>query len=111
MGNASGTVPHLARSKPSGHDARGMRLDRFLRHFVLSAQAADRRYARTQDAREIHLGTGVGKTLRARGGGEEGAPEPLAAPPPAAWMLSPRRFELAQASRDLALARRYLEYA
>src|SRR3954453_9287187 len=99
MGNASGTVPHLARSKPSGHDARGMRLDRFLRHFVLSAQAADRRYARTQDAHEIHLGITVWESLVDGGGWEEAAPETLVAAPLAGSMLYARRFEVARASR------------
>jgi hypothetical protein len=88
-----------------------MRLDRFLRHFVLSAQAADRRYSRTQDAREIHLGITVWERLVDGGGLEEAAPETLVDAHLAASMLYARRFEVAQASRDLALARRCLEYA
>jgi hypothetical protein len=111
MGIASGTAPYLARSDLPGHDARGMRLDRFLRHFVLSAAAADRRYARTQDAGEIHLGITVWESLVEGGGLEESEPETLVEAHLAASMLYSRRFEVQQASRDLALARRYLEYA
>src|SRR4051812_13840668 len=90
---------------------REMRLDRFLRDFVLSAQAADRRYARTQDAREIHLGITVWERLLDGGGLEESTPETLVDAHLAASMLYARRFEVQPSSRDLALARRYLEYA
>jgi len=88
-----------------------MRLDRFLRHFVLSAAAADRRYARTHDAREIHLGITVWEDLLDGGGLGESSPETLVDAHLAASMLYARRFEVQQASRDLALARRCLEYA
>ena len=46
----------------------------FLRHFVLAAAAADRRFARTQDARDIHAGITVWESLVDAGGLGESAP-------------------------------------
>src|SRR3954462_3178816 len=111
MGIASGTVPHLARSGLPGHHWRRMRLDEFLRHFVLAAAAADRRFARTQDPRDVHAGIAVWESLVEDGGLGESPPEELVDAHLAASMLYTRRFEVRRASRDLALARRYLEFA
>src|SRR3954469_16652042 len=111
MGIASGTVPHLARSGLPGHHWRRMRLDEFLRHFVLAAAAADRRFARTQDPRDVHAGIRVWESLLDSGGLGEAEPEELVEAHLAASLLYARRFEVRQASRDLALARRYLENA
>ena len=88
-----------------------MRLDEFLRHFVLAAEAADRRFARTQDSRDVHAGIAVWESLLESGGLGEAAPEDLVDAHLAASLLYARRFEVRQASRDLALARRYLENA
>ncbi len=88
-----------------------MRLDEFLRHFVLAAAAADRRYARAQDLRDVHAGIMVWESLVEGGGLGESPPEELVDAHLAASMLYARRFEVQQASKDLALARRYLEYA
>ena len=111
IGSASGTPPYLARRRLPGHHARGMRLDEFLRHFVLAAAAADRRYARAQDPRDVHAGIMVWESLVEGGGLGESPPEELVDAHLAASMLYARRFEVQQASKDLALARRYLEYA
>jgi hypothetical protein len=88
-----------------------MRLEEFLRHFVLAAAAADRRFARTQDPRDVHAGITVWESLLDSGGLGEAEPEELVEAHLAASMLYARRFEVRQASRDLALARRYLENA
>jgi hypothetical protein len=88
-----------------------MRLDEFLRHFVLAAAAADRRYARAQDPRDVHAGIMVWESLVESGGLGEARPGELVDAHLAASMLYARRFEVRQASTDLALARRYLEYA
>jgi hypothetical protein len=88
-----------------------MRLDRFLRHFVLAAAAADRRYARTQDPRDIHAGIAVWERLVQDGGLGESPPEELVDGHLAASMLYARRFEVGRAPADLALARRTLEFA
>ena len=111
MGNASGITPYLARSGTPGDDARGMRLMEFLRHFVLAAAAADHRFARTQDAHDIHAGITVWESLVEAGGLGESAPEALVDAQLAASMLYARRFEVGRDEADLALARRHLEDA
>jgi hypothetical protein len=111
MGIASGTTPYLARSGVPGDDARGMRLTEFLRHFVLAAAAADRRFARTQDARDIHAGIAVWESLVDGGGLGESEPEALVDAQLAASMLYARRFEVRRREADLSLARRHLEDA
>jgi hypothetical protein len=88
-----------------------MRLDEFLRHFVLAAAAADRRFARTQDARDVHAGIAVWESLVEADGLSESEPEELVDAHLAASMLYARRFEVRQAAKDLALARRLLEFA
>jgi len=88
-----------------------MRLDQFLRHFVLAAEAADRRFARAQDPRDVHAGIAVWESLVESGGLAEAPPEALVDARLAASMLYARRFEVRQASKDLALARRHLESA
>jgi hypothetical protein len=88
-----------------------MRLDEFLRHFVLAAAAADRRYARTQDPRDVHAGIAVWESLVEAGGLGESPREDLVDAHLSASMLYARRFEVRRASRDLALARRTLEFA
>jgi hypothetical protein len=88
-----------------------MRLEEFLRHFVLAAAAADRRYARTQDPCDVYAGIMVWESLVDGGDLGESPPEALVDAHLAASLLYARRFEVRQASRDLALARRYLEYA
>ena len=94
MGNASGITPYLARSGMPGDDARGMRLTEFLRHFVLAAAAADHRFARTQDARDIHAGITVWESLVEADGLGESAPGSLVDARLAASMLYARRFEV-----------------
>jgi hypothetical protein len=88
-----------------------MRLDEFLRHFVLAAAAADRRFARTQDPRDVYAGIAVWERLSDSGGLGEAEPEELVEAHLAASLLYTRRFEVRQAARDLALARRHLENA
>jgi hypothetical protein len=86
-----------------------MRLDKFLRHFVLSAAAADRRFARTQDPREIHLGITGWESLLDGGGLDESAPEDLVDARLAASMLYARRFEIQLGADDLTRALHYLD--
>ncbi|WP_028068067.1 hypothetical protein [Solirubrobacter soli] len=88
-----------------------MRLDEFLRHFVLAAAAADRRFARTQDARDVHAGIAVWESLVEDGGLGDCEPAELVDAHLAASMLYARRFEVRQTAKDLALARRALEFA
>jgi hypothetical protein len=90
---------------------RGMRLDQFLRHFVLAASAADRRYVRTQDAGDIHAGIMVWEGLADGGALGEAEPGELVEPLLAASMLYARRFEVQGGPEDLTLALRYLEDA
>jgi hypothetical protein len=111
MGNASGIAPYLARAGIGGDDAPGMRLEEFLRHFVVAAAAADRRFARTQDARDVHAGIAVWESLVEADGLGESEPAELVDAHLAASMLYARRFEVRQAAKDLALARRLLEFA
>src|SRR5690348_7081394 len=88
-----------------------MRLDEFLRHFVLAAAAADRRFARTQDARDVHAGIAVWESLVEAGALGESEPAELVDAHLAASTLYARRFEVRQASKDLAQSRRALEFA
>jgi hypothetical protein len=88
-----------------------MRLDEFLRHFVLAAAAADRRFARAQDARDVHAGIAVWESLVDAGELGESEPAELVDAHLAASTLYARRFEVRQAAKDLAMARRCLEFA
>jgi hypothetical protein len=88
-----------------------MRLDEFLRHFVLAAEAADRRFARTQDPRDVDAGITVWESLQESGALGEAEPRQLVEAHLAASMLYSRRFEADRVSRDLSIARRHLEFA
>jgi hypothetical protein len=88
-----------------------MRLDDFLRHFVLAAAAADRRYVRTQDPRDIQAGIQVWEGLVDAGGLEEAEPRELVDALLAASMLYSRRYELRRDREDLARALSFLEEA
>jgi hypothetical protein len=88
-----------------------MRLDRFLRHFVLAAAAADRRYVRAQDAGDIHAGIMVWESLVDGGALGEAEPAQLVEALLAASMLYARRFEVLRAREDLTIALRLLEDA
>jgi hypothetical protein len=88
-----------------------MRLDEFLRHFVLAAAAADRRLARTQDATDIHAGIAVWEDLSEAGALAESEPAELVDAHLAASMLYARRFEITRVADDLSLSRRALEFA
>jgi hypothetical protein len=89
----------------------GMRLHEFLRHFVSAATAADRRYVRTQDPRDILAGITVWESLVDAGGLEESAPENLVDPYLAASMLYTRRYEILSGEADLSHALRYIDEA
>jgi hypothetical protein len=101
----------LARPAPAGDDPAGMRLDEFLRHCVLSAAAADRRFVRSLNARDVHAGIVVWEGLLDGGALDEAEPAALVEPYLSVSMLYARRFESAGDVEDLALALRYLEDA
>jgi hypothetical protein len=89
----------------------GMRLHEFLRHFVSAATAADRRYVRTQDPRDIFAGIAVWESLIDAGGLEESAPATLVDVHLAASMLYTRRYEVRRGEQDLSCALRWLDEA
>ena len=88
-----------------------MRLYEFLRHFVSAATAADRRYVRTQDPRDILAGIAVWESLVDAGGLEESPPASLVDAYLAASMLYTRRYEILSGEADLSHALRYLDEA
>jgi hypothetical protein len=89
----------------------GMRLHEFLRHFVSAATAADRRYVRTQDPRDILSGISVWESLQEAGGLEESPPADLVDAYLAASMLYTRRYEILSGEADLSNAFRHLDEA
>jgi hypothetical protein len=89
----------------------GMRLHEFLRHFVSAATAADRRYVRTQDPRDILAGIGVWESLVDAGGLEESSPSDLVDAYLTVSMLYTRRYEIRSGEEDLSNALRYLDQA
>jgi hypothetical protein len=88
-----------------------MRLDDFLQHFVSAAAAADRRYVRAQDPRDILAGIHVWESLVDGGGLEESSPATLVEAYLAASMLYTRRHEVRRAEEDLDRALRWLDEA
>ena len=89
----------------------GMRLHRVPASLRACGVAADRRYARTQDAADIHAGIKVWEGLVDGGALGEAEPGELVEPLLAASMLYARRFEVQGGPEDLTLALRYLEDA
>jgi hypothetical protein len=91
--------------------AAGMRLHEFVCDFVRAARAADRRYVRLGDAREIHAGIEVWECLVDAGGLEDLAPEALVEAHLTASMLYTRRFEACGGDGDLERAFGHLRVA
>lgn len=88
-----------------------MRLHEFLQHFVSAATAADRRYVRTQDARDILAGIAVWESLVDARGLQGSDPATLVEAQLAASMLYTRRYEVHRDEEDLACALRWLDEA
>ncbi|MDA0162179.1 hypothetical protein OM076_18045 [Solirubrobacter ginsenosidimutans] len=88
-----------------------MRLDDFLQHFVNAAAAADRRYVRTQDPRDVLAGITVWESLVDGGGLEELPASMLIEANLAASMLYTRRHEVHRSEEDLDRALRWLDEA
>jgi hypothetical protein len=88
-----------------------MRLHEFLQHFVNAATAADRRYVRTQDARDVLAGITVWESLLDAGGLEEARPAAAVDAYLAASMLYTRRYEVHGGEDDLDRALRWLDDA
>jgi hypothetical protein len=88
-----------------------MRLDEFLRHFVCTAIAADRRYVRTGDAADIEDGIVVWEELATAGELGGATPETAVDAYLSVSMLYARRHEAQGGGDDLSLALRYLDEA
>jgi hypothetical protein len=87
-----------------------MRLDEFLRHFVVAAIAADRRYARSGDAADIEDGIAVWEELATAGEWGGATPETAVDAYLSVSMLYARRYET-RGGGDLSLALHYLDEA